>query len=499
MVGQHCKMVHKYNPDNQTILSANMLCESNYKNSNRCLIEYPIETQFQCQFKCPKPCYCYTTDDFSIAHYYCSNSQLNLVPQWVHSGQLNSQTKIIVWLNGNNFSKIINKNFTDYDNIMQLYLKNSQITSIDPLTFEKMIKLQILDLSYNELTTIEDGTFKQLINLQNLILSHNKIAYLPDNIFNNTMKLQFLYLHYNKLTNYSIWNLKNRKTLQKLTIYNNSWTCDCNFIIEFQSYLEYHLNIILNGEEIFCMNDNGSLATSPVNEYNTSHCINQQSTVINNILPIVIGVIAPLCVFAIVYGVIRCIQSRVSAKRAKSIERAYRLMANAGTAVETNGKVFDVFISYSNDDSEFVATEIIPKLEDIKEPYHVCVHERNFLGGGSIEDTIIEAIKKSTRIIVILTENYLKSDWCMYEFIIAHSVMIEDQCPRVVLIIKDDLPQDINPNLKIYLSTNTYIEWTDRRFWQRLYFALHSNKLPMEQTLQPMNFLMSTSFIMPNE
>ncbi|GAB6024280.1 TOLL-like receptor [Chamberlinius hualienensis] len=503
MNGQLCQNVNKFNPDNQMILSSNMLCESNYNRSNRCFIEHPIEPHFKCQFECPFPCYCYTTDDFSIAHYYCSNSQLQFVPQWVNSDQLNSKSEIIVWLNRNNFSKIRNENFTDYDNVTQLYLKNSQIISIDHLTFSTMTKLKLLDLSYNQLITIKEGTFNQLINLQKLILSNNIIAYLPDDLFNNTINLTILQLHDNKLKNYSLENLSNRPILKELTLHNNNWTCNCSFIGEFKNYLKYHVSAIPIQNEIYCVNKNGRLATSPVSEYNTSHCTVQQTFIkqpsMDFIWSIAVGIITPLCVFAIVYGVIRCIKSRASAKHVKQIEHAYRLMQNAGTPIETNGKVFDVFISYSNEDSDFVATKIVPKLEDINDPYHVCVHERNFLGGGSIEDTIIEAIKKSTRIIVILTENYMKSDWCMYEFVIAHAVMIEDQCPRVVLIIKDNLPPDINPNLQIYLSTNTYIEWTDSKFWQRLHFALQSNKLPMEQTLQPMCFLMSTRFIMADD
>ncbi|GAB6024279.1 TOLL-like receptor [Chamberlinius hualienensis] len=499
IIGQQCEIVNKFNPENQTTLSSNMLCESNYKNSNRCLIEHQIEYQFQCQFKCPFPFYCYTTDDFSIAHYYCSNNQLQSIPQWVNSGHLNSKSEVIVWLNGNNFSEIRNENFTDYDNVTQLYLRNSQITLIDHLTFSTMTKLKVLDLSYNQLTKIEDGTFNFLINLQKLILSHNLIAYLPDNLFNYTNNLTMLQLHDNKLTNYSLENLSNRPILKEITLHNNNWTCNCNFIIEFQNFLNHHSYSVEKQTEMYCVNEDGSLATSPINQYNISHCTDQNETTINNTWPIVISIVAPLCAFAIVYGFVHCFKSRASAKRVKQIECAYRLMQNAGTPIETDGKVFDVFISYSNEDSEFVATKIVPKLEDINDPYHVCVHERNFLGGGSIEDTIIEAIKKSTRIIVILTENYLQSDWCMYEFVIAHSVMIEDQCPRVVLIIKDEIPPDINPNLQIYLSTNTYIEWTDSKFWQRLYFALSSNKLPMEQTLQPMNFLMSTHFITPND
>ncbi|GAB6019616.1 TOLL-like receptor [Chamberlinius hualienensis] len=343
--GEKCSITNnnRYNPKNHLTLDVLMLCESNFNNSNRCRIEHLKEPDFKCYFKCLNPCYCYTTAYFYMAYYYCSNSQLQSVPQWTNSGQLHEKSVVIVWLDGNNITKLTNVSFIDYYNVTQLYLNNSLIEEIYHFTFDNMAKLIMLDLSDNQLITIDENTFD------------------------------------------------------------------------------------------------------------------------------------------------------------KVIECAYRLMKNAGTPNETDGKVFDVFISYSNEDSNFVVTDILPKLENINEPYHVCVHERNFLGGGSIEDTIIEAIKKSTRIIVILTENYLQSDWCMYEFIIAHSVMIEDQCPRVVLIIKDDLPPDINSNLKIYLSTNTYIEWTDHRFWQRLYFALQSNKLSIKQTQQPMNFLMSTHFVMPSD
>ncbi|GAB6024281.1 TOLL-like receptor [Chamberlinius hualienensis] len=497
MVGQPCETVTTFNPANHTTLTANMFCESTYQNSNRCVIEHPIEPHFECQFKCPFPFYCYTTDDFSIAQYYCLNKKLKIVPQLLNSGQLNSESELLVWLDGNNFNKIKNENFTNYDNVTQLYLSNCNITSIDSLTFANMTNLKFLDLSDNKLTSIKEGTFNQLINLQKLILSHNKIAYLPDDIFNDTISMQSLQLHYNKLTNYSFENLRNRPILREITLHNNSWTCNCSFIIEFQYYL-IHNSYSIQNLNIYCTHENGSLANSPVIQYNTSYCTDQLQT-IDNTWPIVIGIITPLCLFAIAYVVIRCIKARASAKRVQQIESAYSLMQNTGTSIETDGKVFDVFISYHNDDSYFVATEIVPKLENVENPYHVCVHERNFLGGGSIEDTIIEAIKKSTRIIVILTENYIKSEWCMYEFVIAHSVMIEDQCPRVVLIIKDELPSEINPNLQIYLNTNTYIEWTDSKFWQRLYFALSSNKLPMEQTLQPMNFLMSTRFLTPDD
>ncbi|GAB6024252.1 TOLL-like receptor [Chamberlinius hualienensis] len=313
-----------------------------------------------------------------------------------------------------------------------------------------------LELYNSPLQVLKNHSFCHLKNLSILTLTNCSLNSIEADAFKFNNELKYLNLDQNRLT--EIPHLEHLSSLKTLYASNNFITSIKNEdLINFDD-LEI---LYLNGNQINSIEDNA---------------FDQ-----------------------LIYGVIRGIKSFVRAKRAKKVQCAYRLMQNAGTPIETDGKVFDVFISYSNEDSDFVATKIVPKLENIKDPYHVCVHERNFLGGGSIEDTIIEAIKKSTRIIVILTENYMKSDWCMYEFVIAHSVMIEDQCPRVVLIIKDELPIDINPNLQIYLSTNTYIEWTDQKFWQRLHFALSSNKLPMEQTLQPMNFLMSTRVIGPDD
>ncbi|GAB6024242.1 hypothetical protein CHUAL_008937 [Chamberlinius hualienensis] len=396
-------------------------------------------------------------------------------------------------LNFNNNLLIEFSMFDFSNNLKYLYAMQNVITNIPAnITNSQLIKI---DLSRNNINLLEK--LELPMTLERIDLDENNIEYFSLSSQNTSHKLKNVNLQYNRLEIVSNDGLK-------ANIYNlngNPLLCSCENSWLFSNSEE--ANSILDepclSNNKYNPNHQSLLNVNMLCESNFNDKSSNQQPEIDFTWKIIIGIIAPMCVFAIVYGVIRYIQCRLSVKHVKCIERAYRLMKNAGTPIETDGKVFDVFISYSNEDSEFVATEIVPKLEDITNPYHVCVHERNFLGGGSIEDTIIEAIKKSTRIIVILTENYMKSDWCMYEFVIAHSVMIEDQCPRVVLIIKDELPADINPNLQIYLTTNTYIKWTDPKFWQRMHFALHPNKLPIEQTLQPMKFLMATRFITPYE
>ncbi|GAB6023719.1 beta ketoadipyl CoA thiolase, th1 [Chamberlinius hualienensis] len=153
--GQSCLVVNKYNPNDQTTLNTNMLCQSHHNNSDRCLVKYP-GSYFPCEFTCPIPCYCYTSDNFSIAHFYCSNYRLQSVPRWVNSTHLHSESEVSVWLDGNNFTIITNDSFAYYYNVIRLHLNNSNIASIQSAAFANFHKLNIVNLSHNRLTTIAE-------------------------------------------------------------------------------------------------------------------------------------------------------------------------------------------------------------------------------------------------------------------------------------------------------------------------------------------------------
>ena len=82
-------------------------------------------------------------------------------------------------------------------------------------------------------------------------------------------------------------------------------------------------------------------------------------------------------------------------------------------------RYYDAFVSYSGLDRDFVDQELVPRLEEPrygKEWYTLCLHERDFPASERTADTIIKVIKKSKRVIVVLSNNYLRSRWCKYEF-----------------------------------------------------------------------------------
>jgi hypothetical protein len=136
-------------------------------------------------------------------------------------------------------------------------------------------------------------------------------------------------------------------------------------------------------------------------------------------------------------------------------------------------RLFDAYVSYSVKDDAFVSQVLAPGLEQGNPTYRLCLHYRDFNMSAYVADTIVEAVESSRRTIVVLSKNFLHSEWCRFEFKSALHEVLKDRRRRLVIIVLGELPQrDLDPDLRLYLKTNTCIEWGDRLFWQKLKFAM---------------------------
>ncbi|KAL3286152.1 hypothetical protein HHI36_000664 [Cryptolaemus montrouzieri] len=136
-------------------------------------------------------------------------------------------------------------------------------------------------------------------------------------------------------------------------------------------------------------------------------------------------------------------------------------------------KKYDVFISYSHKDEEFVLNDLLPELETGPYPYKVCLHYRDWIPGDFIADNIASSVVNSKRTLVVLTPNFLESVWGKMEFRAAHTEAMKERRNRVILVVKDDFDIDsVDDELKTYMRTNTYIRWRDSWFWEKLKYAL---------------------------
>ncbi len=83
---------------------------------------------------------------------------------------------------------------------------------------------------------------------------------------------------------------------------------------------------------------------------------------------------------------------------------------------------FDAFISCERKDAFWVKAHLLPALENEKTGLKFCVAQRDFLVGRTIIDNIMACINNSRKTIVVLSDNFFKSGWCMEELLISHHV-----------------------------------------------------------------------------
>ncbi|XP_078592903.1 tetratricopeptide repeat protein 22-like [Branchiostoma floridae x Branchiostoma japonicum] len=75
---------------------------------------------------------------------------------------------------------------------------------------------------------------------------------------------------------------------------------------------------------------------------------------------------------------------------------------------------YDFFVSHSSKDADWVDYALLPALEG-EYRFKGCVADRDFILGKSVFDNIIHSIENSYKTLLILTPNFVTSEWCEYE------------------------------------------------------------------------------------
>ncbi|XP_036361282.1 probable serine/threonine-protein kinase DDB_G0272254 isoform X2 [Octopus sinensis] len=124
-------------------------------------------------------------------------------------------------------------------------------------------------------------------------------------------------------------------------------------------------------------------------------------------------------------------------------------------------KLYDVFISYKSSDADenWVKNILFPKIEDDM-GLKACVHFRDFVPGETISNNIIESIQNSRRTLLVLTNDYIDSEWTRMEYQVAQQEMFKLRHRIIPVILGNFKDLDIkDKNLKFILETVTYLQW----------------------------------------
>ncbi|XP_077133628.1 leucine-rich repeat transmembrane protein FLRT1-like [Ranitomeya variabilis] len=157
---------------------------------------------------CPEKCTCLTAEH----QVKCTYSNLTTIPPDV------SNSTIELHMDYNNLTFLQQSFHQDLPEIKALFLRNCNIQTIKPDTFQKVTGIQHLYLDTNEIQELENGTFEDLSNLLYLYLQKNKIRHLQPDIFLPLKNLIALYLTDNLLAEISDGSLKGLTQLRWLDL-----------------------------------------------------------------------------------------------------------------------------------------------------------------------------------------------------------------------------------------------------------------------------------------
>ena len=339
--------------------------------------------------------------------------------------------------------------------------------------FANNTKLRLLDLSECQITTIPAEEFSHLHQLQILNLSFNDMT-------NFTVKLDqltaltLLNISHNRLTTLSPTTTKelDEMTAQgtiQVDISGNPLLCFQNQTT-FVTWVETTNVKFVNKENTYCVGENGSQTMyfgveTKIIEGSTEIIEREKA---NNgwkygvgISFSVIGVSIPFAIY---------VWFRCRWKCAFLCQKVKRVVHNNDA---TNTQTFkrDAFICYNSKDSSWVCQDLLHQLE--ARQISTVIHHRDFLPGSVLEETIRDSIDMSRYTVLVLSPDFLSSNWCLLEMHLARSRIISEGRDVIVPIILRDFPFSLLTKTLEGILSKSYLEWTedpDERamFWDKL-------------------------------
>ncbi|XP_070835675.1 toll-like receptor 2 [Chaetodon trifascialis] len=343
-----------------------------------------------------------------------------------------------------------------------LQFLNLSSTRLEKVTSCLPRSLRILDLSHNTLTVFNI----ELPFLIELRISGNKLSSLPEGSL--YPHLMFLSIQNNNLHTISSKNLNDYNNLTSLEAGANTYVCSCEFV----AFMTSDMSRVTIGDKFnsyICDSPDamrGQRAAEARLSVFECHTALSFSLLCLGILAVCL-LIAGLCHRFSVVWYVRMTWAWLRAKRKPKLKK---------------GELeYDAFVSYSEMDSGWVEAHLVPELEQADPPLQLCLHKRDFIPGGWILDNIMDAIEKSHRTLFVLSQHFVRSEWCKYELDYTHFRLFDQNDDAVVLILLEPIDTETIPKkfckLRKVMNSRTYLEWPDDdnqipRFWQCLRTAI---------------------------
>nr|XP_033320926.1 toll-like receptor Tollo [Megalopta genalis] len=421
-----------------------------------------------CEMTCPDNCSCYHDHSWSSNVVDCSNAGYKHVPEQIPMDATE------IYLDGNDLGELASHVFIGKRQLEVLYLNNSGIAALHNCTFNGVRALRVLHLEDNSLRELRGFEFDQLERMSELYLDHNAIAAVGNTTFRKMQSLEVLRLDSNRIVDFRPWDaLPSVGDKAKVALEGNTWSCECGNAAKLRGWLAEHRG---DPEKMYCRDGVETLAQAmkrcgdPSTEA-VSRGIQEIPLLGGNFVPLLAG--ALVAVIAICLFVALAFAFRQDVRLWAHARYGLRLGKMTTPPDEERDRLYDGYIVYSERDEDFVSRFLAAELE--QSGLALCLHWRD-LPPARPQEAVPPAAAAARRIVIIFSPVFLANEWQHAEFRAALRTALENIRPssrkrRVVVLLATEAPAR-DPELQLLLQTCTVVMWGEKRFWEKLRFAM---------------------------
>ncbi|VDH94787.1 Hypothetical predicted protein [Mytilus galloprovincialis] len=317
------------------------------------------------------------------------------------------------------------------------------------------------------LAEIPEGLLQNMPFLQELILIGNKIARWNPSTFANMTSLRNLHLDGNliNIINKTSFPTMLLNKIEVFEISNNPFWCTCDqrwFLDMLRS-----TNItkkIRNWPKFYSCAYPENLKNLLLDSYRPT----EAECGINYFTSIIIISVCSVLMFVFFLALIlyRC---HINLKNLLYFPRVHHRIKNGYLKLSScDDFEFDAFVVYCESDRQWVHNELIKRLEDNE--LKICIHHRDFQIGEPIINNIEKFMNKSWKIIVVMSNDFAKSEWCLWEVNLALERRRRQGKDALVLIMYRHIDSNhMTSELRTLLNTTPHLIFTEgfgeHMFW----------------------------------
>lgn len=445
-----------------------------------------------CKYTCPARCECFHDELWHLNIVDCGRAEYFDVPKHLPMDATD------IYLDGNDMGVLGEHLFIGKKNLEILFLNTSQITGINNRTFVGASNLKKLFLQNNFITTITPAMFDTLDHLREVHLDSNLIKTIPDNMFLNHTHLRIINLSSNQLKTLDFINRLPTSTILASSFFKDN-PYDCMTCIDTdirQSHTDIR-RVIKLLKKICPMNKCGYVlptnlllsSSSSVSSFDGakgSHDLMIQTDVIKReYLQLWAGIL--VAIIGTMFLLALACNFRTNALLYLYKKHKIRVWTDPTVRLDMH-KCCDATVLFNNRDSEFIYRILSVQLENRG---YELEYQKNLLGTGGgggvvvgecndiqIIDTFVACAETSRRLILILSANFLNTEYRNKTFQTALKNYLYRLTPKIRpyrLILVFSVPLDIllvDPVLEEMIRSCTVLFWGENQFWEKLAYAM---------------------------